>query len=51
MIEAAIEQYYIQPDKDGMLMLMESMVSVMQQEGEFLVPYITADESVCVINI
>lgn len=44
MIEAAIEQYYIQPDKDGMLLFMEIMVSVMQQDGDFLVPYITADE-------
>lgn len=44
MIEAAIEQYYIQPDKDGMLLFMEVMVSVIQKEGELLVPYITADE-------
>lgn len=43
MIEAAINQYYIQQDKDGMLLFMEVMVTRMQHEGEFVVPYITDD--------
>ena len=43
MIEAAIEQYYIQQDENGMLLFMEVMVTSMQQEGEFVVPYITVD--------
>ncbi len=43
MIERAIEQYYVQQDKNGMLLFMEMMVTRMQQEGEFAVPYVTAD--------
>jgi len=43
MIEAAINQYYIQQDKDGILLFMEVMVTRMQHEGEFVVPYITDD--------
>ena len=41
MIEAAIDQYYIQQDKNGMLLFMEVMVTRMQQAGEVIVPYIT----------
>ena len=41
MIEAAINQYYIQQDKNGMLLFMEVMVTRMQQAGEVVVPYIT----------
>ena len=43
MIEAAIAQYYVQQDENGMLLFMEVMVTRMQQAGEFVVPYITAD--------
>ena len=43
MIETAINQYYIQQDKDRMLLFMEVMVTRMQHEGEFVVPYITDD--------
>lgn len=38
-IEAAIDQLYIQNDKDGMLLFMEVMVSRMQQDGDLAVPY------------
>ena len=38
MIEAAIDQYYIQQDKNGMLLFMEVMVTRMQQAGEVVVP-------------
>lgn len=41
MIEAAIDQYYIQQDKNGMLLFVEVMVTRMQQAGEVIVPYIT----------
>ena len=41
MIEVAIDQYYIQQDKNGMLLFMEVMVTRMQQAGEVVVPYIT----------
>lgn len=37
MIEAAIDQYYIQQDKNGMLLFMEVMVTRMQQAGEVVV--------------
>ena len=43
MIEAAIDQYYVQQDANGMLLFMEAMVTRMQQVGEFVVPYITVD--------
>ena len=43
MIEAAIDQYYVQQDKNGMLLFMEVMVARIQQAGEFVVPYITVD--------
>ncbi len=46
MIEAAIDQYYVQQDKNGMLLFMEVMVTRMQQAGEFVVPYITEDSFV-----
>ena len=36
MIEAAIDQYYIQQDKNGMLLFMEVMVTRMQQAGEVI---------------
>lgn len=42
-IEAAIDQLYIQNDKNGMLLFMEVMVSRMQQEGDLAVPY-TSDK-------
>ena len=40
-IEAAINQWYIQNDKDGMLLFMEVLVSRMQRDGDFAVPYIS----------
>ena len=41
MIEAVIDQYYVQQDENGMLLFMEAMVERMRQAGEFVVPYIT----------
>jgi len=41
MIETAIDQYYIQQNKNGMLLFMEVMEKRMQQAGEVVVPYIT----------
>ena len=43
-IEAAIEQLYIQNDKNGMLLFMEVMVSRMQQDGDLAVPYTSDTE-------
>ena len=40
-IEVAIDQLYYQNDKDGMLLFMEVMVSRMQQDGDFAVPYVS----------
>jgi ADP-ribosylglycohydrolase len=40
-IEAAINQFYIQNDKDGMLLFMEVLISRMQSDGDFAVPYIS----------
>lgn len=40
-IEAAIDRLYYQNDKNGMLLFMEVMVSRMQQDGDFAVPYIS----------
>lgn len=40
-IEAAIDQLYYQNDKNGMLLFMEVMVSRIQQNGDFAVPYIS----------
>lgn len=42
-IEAAIDQWYIQNDKNGMLLFMEVMVSRMQHDGDLAVPY-TSDK-------
>lgn len=41
MIEKAINQYYVHNDKDGMILLMDSMLNAMKQNGNFVVPYIT----------
>lgn len=40
-IEAAIDRLYYQNDKNGMLLFMEVMVSRMQQDSDFAVPYIS----------
>lgn len=40
-IEAAIDQLYIQDDKNGMLLFMEVLVSRMQQDGDLAVPYMS----------
>jgi ADP-ribosylglycohydrolase len=40
-IEAAVNQWYLQNDKDGMLLFMEVLVSRMQRDGDFAVPYIS----------
>ncbi len=40
-IEAAIDQFYLQDDKNGLLLFMEVMVSRMQQKGELAVPYVS----------
>lgn len=41
MIEKAINQYYVHNDKEGMILFMNMMINVMNQGGEFIVPYIT----------
>lgn len=41
MIEKAINQYYVHNDKEGMILFMDMMINVMNQGGEFIVPYIT----------
>nr|WP_279068024.1 ADP-ribosylglycohydrolase family protein [Catenibacterium mitsuokai] len=41
MIEDAIDQYYVQNNKDGMLMFMKTLLISIEQGGELVVPYIT----------
>lgn len=41
MIEKAINQYYVQNDKEGMILFMDTMLNAMKQGGELVVPYIT----------
>jgi ADP-ribosylglycohydrolase len=41
MIENAIDQYYVQNNKDGMLAFMKTLLISIEQGGELVVPYIT----------
>ena len=41
MIENAIDQYYVQNNKDGMLVFMKNLLISIEQGGELVVPYIT----------
>ena len=41
MIEDAIDQYYVQNNKDGMLVFMKNLLISIEQGGELVVPYIT----------
>lgn len=41
MIEDAIDQYYVQNNKDGMLVFMKALLISIEQGGELVVPYIT----------
>lgn len=41
MIEEAIDQYYVQNNKDGMLEFMKTLLISIEQGGELVVPYIT----------
>ena len=41
MIEDAIDQYYVQNNKDGMLEFMKTLLISIEQGGELVVPYIT----------
>lgn len=41
MIEDAIDQYYVQNNKDGMLEFMKTLFISIEQGGELVVPYIT----------
>lgn len=41
MIEDAIDQYYVQNNKDGMLVFMKTLLINIEQGGELVVPYIT----------
>lgn len=41
MIEDAIDQYYVQNNKDGMLVFMKTLLISIEQGGELIVPYIT----------
>ena len=41
MIENAIDQYYVQNNKDGMLVFMKTLLISIDQGGELVVPYIT----------
>ena len=41
MIEDAIDQYYVQNNKDGMLVFMKTLLISIEQGGELVVPYIT----------
>ena len=41
MIEDAIDQYYVQNNKDGMLVFMKTILISIEQGGELVVPYIT----------
>lgn len=41
MIEDAIDQYYVQNNKDGMLVFMKTLLISIEKGGELVVPYIT----------
>lgn len=41
MIEDAIDQYYVQNNKDGMLVFLKTLLISIEQGGELVVPYIT----------
>ena len=41
LIEKAIDQYYVQANKDGMILFMDSMMNAMKQGEELIIPYIT----------
>lgn len=41
MIEDAIDQYYVQNNKDGKLVFMKTLLISIEQGGELVVPYIT----------
>ena len=41
MIEDAIDKYYVQNNKDGMLEFMKTLLISIEQGGELVVPYIT----------
>ena len=41
MIKDAIDQYYVQNNKDGMLVFMKTLLISIEQGGELVVPYIT----------
>ena len=41
MIEDVIDQYYVQNNKDGMLVFMKTLLISIEQGGELVVPYIT----------
>lgn len=41
MIEDAIDQYYVQNNKDGMLVFMKTLLISIEQGRELIVPYIT----------
>lgn len=41
MVEQAIDRYHIQNDKEGMISFMDTMLHVIKQGGDFVVPYIT----------
>lgn len=56
MIEDAIDQYYVQNNKDGMLVFMKALLISIEQGGELVVPYITthsilSEEQLNSINI
>lgn len=56
MIEDAIDQYYVQNNKDGMLAFMKTLLISIEQGGELVVPYITthsilSEEQLNSINI
>lgn len=56
MIEDAIDQYYVQNNKDGMLVSMKTLLISIEQGGELVVPYITthsilSEEQLNSINI
>lgn len=56
LIEKAIDQYYVQDNKDGMILFMDSMMNAMKQGEELIIPYITthsflSDEKINNISI
>ena len=56
LIEKAIDHYYVQDNKDGMILFMDSMMNAMKQGEELIIPYITthsclSEEKLSHINI